>query len=278
MAIKDVASGRSDLYRLDPAIIQVKADWNSRDANDPANAEHIDTLAASIKEIGVKKPLVCYMEGDVVYVTDGHCRLAAVNKLIKAGVEIKSVPVMVEDRHSNEADRIFSQIVHNQGKPLTGIEQAKVFKRLIALGWQQKDIALKAGISGGRVSQLLELLTLPVVLQAFITDGRASASMVLNTFKKHNGDVALTVAELNGAVAVAEKQGRKRAMPKDVEGNGEGDDDGKSTSAPKNSLKKYLKFLVEAAYGDQRVDDTENMVTLSVSEADWAELMEMIDY
>ena len=272
MAIKDISAGRSDLYRVDPAMIQIKADWNSRDVSDPANEEHIQGLMASIREIGVKKPLVCYMEKDVIYVTDGHCRLTAVRRLVKAGVEIKTVPVMVEDRLSNEADRIFSQIVHNQGKPLTGIEQAKVFKRLLDLGWLQKDIASKSGMSGGRVSQLLELLTLPVVLQKFITEGRASASMVLNTFKKHNGDVALTVAELTGAVAVAQEQGRKRAMPKDTEG-GEG-----KSKTPRSNLKSHLKALVEKAYAEERIDDTEAMVTMSLSEGDWAELMEMIDY
>lgn len=277
MAIKDIANGRSDLYRVDPKLIQVKADWNSRDASDPANANHISELAASIKEIGVKKPLVCYMEGDIVYVSDGHCRLAAVMQLVNAGVEIKSVPVMVEDRHSNEADRIFSQIVHNQGKPLTGIEQANVFKRLIALGWAQKDIALKAGISGGRVSQLLELLRLPVVLQKFITEGKASASMVLMTFKKHNEDVALTVAELSGAVAVAQEQGRTRAMPKDTGEGGEGSG-GASKGATRSSIAKHLKELVEKAYADGQIDDSEETVTWSMSEDDWAELMEMIGY
>ena len=78
MAIKDVASGRSDLYRLDPKIIQIKEGWNSREATDPQNSNHIAELAASIREVGVKKPLVCYMENDIVYVTDGHCRLQAV--------------------------------------------------------------------------------------------------------------------------------------------------------------------------------------------------------
>lgn len=275
MAIKDVATGRSDLYRLDPTLIKVKADWNSRDLTDAANATHIAELKASIKEIGVKKPLVCYMEENIVYVSDGHCRLAAVNHLIAEGVEIKTVPVMVEDRFANEADRIFSQIVHNQGKPLTGIEQAKVFKRLMDLGWAQKDIALKAGLSGGRVSQLLELLTLPVVLQKFITDGKASASMVLSTFKKHNGDVALTVAELTGAVAVAAEQGRTRAMPKDTE---DGEGNSKKAKAPVNNLKRHLKELIESSYANGNVDDSEDMVTLSVSESDWAVLMEMIDY
>ncbi len=279
MAIKDIAQGRSDIYRVDPKLIQTKEGWNSRDASDPANAEHIATLAASIKEIGVKKPLVCYMENEIVYVTDGHCRLQAVMQLINAGVEIKTVPVMVEDRFANEADRIFSQIVHNQGKPLTAIEQAKVFKRLIDLGWAQKDIAVKAGMSGGRVSQLLELLTLPLVLQKFITEGKASATMVLATFKKHNGDVALTVAELNGAVAVANEQGRKRAMPKDT-GDGEGSGEGSKGSGKgsRSNLKSHLKNLIEAAYANGRIDDTENMVTMSIEEADWATLMEMIDY
>ena len=274
MAIKDVASGRSDLYRVDPAIIQIKPDWNSRDASDPANAAHIDELAASIKEIGVKKPLVGYMENEVVYVSDGHCRLAAVMQLIAAGVEIKTVPFMVENRHSNEADRIFSQIVHNQGKPLTGIEQAKVFKRLLDLGWKQNEIATKAGISGGRVSQLLELLTLPVVLQKFITEGKASASMVLSTFKKHNGDVALTVAELTGAVAVAERQGRKRAMPKDTEEGGEGSS-GAKKPAKSATIRALIVDILERANAEGNVDDSENMVTITITEDDYRSILDV---
>jgi len=276
MAIKDVASGRSDLYRLDPKIIQIKDGWNSREAQDPANATHVAELAASIKEVGVKKPLVCYMENDVVYVTDGHCRLQAVMHLIEQGVEIKSVPVMVEDRFANEADRIFSQIVHNAGKPLTALEQAKVFKRLVDLGWTQKDIALKAGFSGGRVSQLLELLILPVILQKYIIEGKASANFVLQTYKKHKQNVDETILELNGAVKVAAESGRKRAMPKDTEG--EENAPAKPAKASKKSLAAHLKLMVEKAYSDQQIDDSESMVTWSISETDWAELMEMIDY
>jgi ParB/RepB/Spo0J family partition protein len=274
MAIKDIANGRSDLYRVDPNLIQIKEGWNSREANDPANSTHVAELAASIREVGVKKPLVCYMENEVVYVTDGHCRLQAVMHLIEEGVEIKTVPVMVEDRHANEADRIFSQIVHNAGKPLTSLEQAKVFKRLVDLGWAQKDIASKAGITGGRVSQLLELLILPAILQKYIIEGKASANMVLQLYKKHKQNIDETIMELNGAVKVAEESGRKRAMPKDTAEGGAK----KEVSEARQSLKNYLKELVATAYADERVDDTEAMVTITFSEADWAELMEKIDY
>ena len=51
-----------------------------------------------------------------------------------------------------------------------------------------------------------------------------------------------------------------------------------SSKAPKSNLKRHLKAMVEKAYAEERIDDTENMVTMSISEADWAELMEMIDY
>lgn len=274
-ALKDMGQ-RKEFYQIDPRKLQIKDDWNSRDFSDPANIAHIEDLAKSIAENGVREPLKVFLEGDIAYVTNGECRLRAVMSLIARGVDIKAVPVLAEDKLANEADRLFTQFISNSGKPFGPIENAKLFKRLLDMGWQQQDIAKRTGFSGGRVSQLLELLILPVVLQKFITEGKASASMVLATFKKHNGDVALAVAELSGAVVEAEKQGRRRAMPKDA-GNGEGDGEG-SKGAPRGTLTKWLKEKVEAAYADGRIDDTENMVTMSLTEADWAELMEKINY
>lgn len=269
---------RKEFYHIDPRMLQIKAEWNSRDFSDPSNIAHVKDLAESIAENGVREPLKVYLENDVPYVTNGECRLRAVMLLIERGVDIKAVPVMAEDRLANEADRLFTQFISNSGKPFGPIENAKLFKRLLDMGWQQQDIAKKTGFSGGRVSQLLELLRLPLVLQKFIIEGKASASMVLQVWKKHNEDTALAVAELSGAVAVAAEQGRKRAMPKDTgDGEGSGEGSGKS-SGPKNSLKKHLKALVEKAYAEERIDDTESMVTMSLSEGDWAELMEMIDY
>jgi hypothetical protein len=218
------------------------------------------------------------MEDGTPYVTDGECRLRATMLAIQNGADIKTVPVVNEDRFANEADKLFSQIVLNSGKPLNAIEQGRVFKRLVGFGWAQKDIATKSGLSGGRVSQILELQTLPISLQQFIIEGKASAQMVLNVFKKYNGDLDKAFAELSGAVEVAKKEGRTRAMPKDT-GNGEGGEGGGSAkSSGGNSLKKHMKALVEKAYAEERIDDTENMVTMSLSENDWAELMEMIDY
>ena len=276
MALKDFSEGRTDQYKIDPRKLQIKQGWNTRDFSDPANAAHVEELAKSIAEIGVKRALVVNVESDIPYVVDGECRYRAVMLAIERGADIKTVPVVGEDRFANEADRLFGQLIYNSGKPFGPIENARLFKRLLDMGWQQKDIATKSGMTGGRVSQLLELLILPISLQKFITEGKASANMVMLTFKKHNGDEVAALAELEAALGVAQESGRKRALPKDTEaGEGSG---GGSTSPKGQSLKAWFKKQVEQAYADERIDDTENMVTMTLSEADWAELMEKIDY
>lgn len=279
MALKDFSEGRTDVYKIDPRKLQIKEGWNSRDFDDPANKEHVEMLAKSIAEVGVKEPLKVSVENDIPYVTNGECRYRAVMLLIERGVEIKTVPVMGEDRFANEADRLFTQFISNSGKPFGPIENARLFKRLVDMGWKQKDIADKSGMSGGRISQILELNTLPVSLQQFIIEGKASAAFVLNIFKKHMGNLEAAFAELTEAVGNAQADGRKRAMPKDTgEGEGSGEGGSKKSGGSKSNLKSFLKKLVEQAYADERIDDTESMVTMSLSEADWADLMEKIDY
>lgn len=279
MALKDFAEGRTDVYKIDPKKLKIKEGWNSRDFNDPANIEHVKTLAASIREVGVKEPLKVNMEDNVPYVTNGECRYRAVMMLIEQGVEIKSVPVMGEDRFANEADRLFTQFLSNSGKPFGPIENARLFKRLIDMGWAQKDIAGKSGMSAGRVSQLLELNTLPISIQQLIVEGKVSSAFALTVWKKHSGNLEAAFAELSAALEAANAEGRIRAMPKDT-GDGEGSEGGSKSKSggTKSNLKAYIKKLVEQAYADERIDDTENMVTMTLSEADWAELMEKIDY
>ncbi len=280
-SLKDLSQGRTDVFKVDPRRLQIKDGWNSRDFDDLANQEHVEALCKSISEVGVREPLKIFMEKDIPYVTNGECRLRAVMLAISRGVNIQTVPCMSEDRLGNEADRLFTQFLSNSGKPFGPIENARLFKRLLDMGWQQNEIAKKTGFSGGRISQLLALLQLPVALQKFITEGKASANFVLQVWKKHNEDTALALAELLEAYANAQGEGRTRALPKDGGGEG-GEGEGGSSKVKKASkgasLKSHLKAMVEKAYAEERIDDTEAMVTMSISEGDWAELMEMIDY
>jgi ParB/RepB/Spo0J family partition protein len=214
--LASISEGRSDMFRVNPKHIKVKMGWNGRDFNDPANIEHVDQLAQSIAEIGVKEPLTVSWEDGQAWLVDGECRLRATLRAIEVyKADIKTIPIKTEDRYSNDADKLFSQIIRNSGKPFTAMEQAKVYKRLLDMGWQQNDIAKKAGISAARISQILDLLTMPEPIKAMVTNGQVSASLAQATIRDHNPQVATQV--LQDAVATAQADGSNKVRPRHVE-------------------------------------------------------------
>lgn len=202
--IKEIASGRSDLYRVDPRKLQVKDGWNVRDEE----SLDLDDLMTSIKELGVKQPMTIQVENDVPYVTDGHRRYFAVMALIGQGVDIKTVPVQMEERYSNAADHIASMIVRNSGKPLTAIEQSRVFKRLVDYGLSETEIASKVGKSRQWVVNMLELNAAPEEVKALIKQGKVTATLA----QQENFDVET----LTSAVKKAESEGKTKATAKHV--------------------------------------------------------------
>lgn len=260
--IASIAEGRSDLHKLNPTKIKIKPDWNSRDFNDPTNKQHIEELALSIAEIGVRQPLTVSWENGEAWLSDGECRLRAVMLAISRGAEIKTVPVILEDRYSNDADKIFSQIIRNSGKPFSQMEQARVYKRLIDMGWQQSDIAKKAGVSAARISQILDLLTMSEPIKALVTNGSVSASMAVATLKEHAPAKALQV--LQDAVAVANSEGKEKALPRHAAPT--------EAKPPANKRSLGLVAAVKAAFESVTTevdDDDDSVVTIRMTVDQW---------
>lgn len=218
--IKGLAIGRSDIYRMDPRDLNIKDDWNCRVVNfNPEDADDI-ALAQSISQVGVKQPMTVFSEDGKVFVSDGHRRyFATMHAIEHLNAEIKSVPVQTEDRYSSEADRVFSQIIRNSGKPLAPIEQAKVFKRLIDLGWTEKDLQTKTGLARQWIIDLLELQSAPAAVTDMVTNGQVSATLAMNTMKKHGGDGRKAASELSRAVDKAGSEGKTRATAKHMGGD-----------------------------------------------------------
>jgi len=185
-SIKDIAKGRSDLYRVDPRDLKVKAGWNVRDEE----SLDLEELMTSIKEVGVKQPLTVQVENGQPYVTDGHRRYFATMKLIEQGVEIATVPVQTEDRYTNDADHVASMLVRNSGKPLTALEQARVFKRLMDYGLSQTEIAAKVGKSRQWIVNMLELNAAPEELKKLVKTGNVTATLAHKTLKQEGGEKA----------------------------------------------------------------------------------------
>ena len=260
--LASLSEGRSDLLKIDPRKLHVKRGWNTRDMNDPSNVDHVDMLAKSIAEIGVKVPLICYWEDGKAYVSSGHCRLAATMQAIEVlNVDIKTVPVIIDDRYANEADRILGQVIHNQGKPFSGLEQAKVFKKLLDLGWQQGDIAKKAGLSQGRVSQILEYLTLPAPVQAMVTAGNVSPTLAVQTVKNSASGTAAEVA-LKAGLEAAKAEGKDKIKPAHLEG----------TTVPN---KPNIRTVIHEALDSSDVDDdAEEFIVIKMPTEQWKKLRE----
>lgn len=211
--LASLSTGRKDIHSIDPRKIEIMDGWNCRDINDAETKEHIERLALSIAEIGVQEPITVWWDSNTAWVTDGHCRLWATKLAIERGIDIKSIPCKSESR-GNDADRLFSQIVRNSGKPFSAMENAKVYKRLLDLGWQQVEIAKKAGISNARVSQILDLLSMPEPIKKMVTNGEVSASLATKTLAEHNPQKATQV--LQDAVVSAKAEGKTKALPKHV--------------------------------------------------------------
>lgn len=242
--LSSISEGRSDILRVDPRKLHIKNDWNCRDISSAENKEHIETLMLSITEVGVREPLTVYWEDNKAWVADGHCRLLATMQAIKNGADIKTLPVKSELRYSSDADRLFSQQLRNAGKPFTVLEQAKLFKRLLDFGWQQGDIAKKAGMSPARVSQILDYNTMPEGVKTMVQAGQVAPSTAMAVVKAEGSKAE---AQLQQGLQQAQAEGKTKVMQKHVaEANG---------SAPK--VNKLSIFLDAMEYSDVNDDDEE---------------------
>lgn len=236
MGIKQLSVRRSDTYEVDPSTIIIDKGFNVRIPG-PELDEHIRYLADSIKEEGVKEPLTCFIEGDKLHLTSGHCRIKAVEIAKSEGVEILTVPVRLEDRYSKEEDRVLSLITRNSGKSLSQIETGEVFKKLLKYGWILSQIAQKTSYSIQHVSNILTLSGAPTEITDMVKDGKISSTLATDTVNKE-GEGAVTV--LQEAINGAEVEGKKKATKKDVD---------KVKGAKKKGIpwKKYGPMLRELA-------------------------------
>lgn len=213
--IQSLAVGRKDVLRIAPADLHIREGWNCRDVNFNPDDEDDLALAKSIAEVGVKQPLTAVWDEQKAYLTDGHRRLLATIYAIEhLSADIKSVPVQTEDRYANEAERVLSQIVRNNGKPLSAIEFSRVYKRLIDLGWTEKEIASKVGRSIQWVKNLLQLNAAPAEVANMVRENKVSATMALTALKDSGGDVTVAADRLMDAIETAKAAGKKRATPK----------------------------------------------------------------
>ncbi len=196
-----------DIFMCPPALICEESGWNVR-AESPDYLAGILELAESIRELGVLEPLTVYRRGEDIVLTNGHRRFSAINLLLAEGVEIKSIPVRLEEKGTNEADRVLSMITRNSGKPLTPLELSVVVKRLLGYGWNTKEISKKTQFSPSYIDSLLQLSSAPEALKSLVKDGQISGTTAISEIKRV-GDVEATKNLTKAVKKVKAKGGDK---------------------------------------------------------------------
>lgn len=144
--------------------------------------EHIEELAASIREKGILQPLVVVPSNGSYELIAGERRLRAA---ARAGLE--KVPVVFRDAVS-EGEMLELALVENlQREDLGPLERARAYERLLEThGLVQEEIAKKIGKSRVAVANTLRLLGLPQpVLDAMekdlLSEGHARPLLALPT-------------------------------------------------------------------------------------------------
>jgi ParB-like chromosome segregation protein Spo0J len=212
-ALKDLAESRGTLLNFDPRKIKVKTGLNVRDVRTEDNQAHIENLAQSIADIGVKTPLVIFLDGDEAYVVDGHCRLAATMLAISRGAEIATIPCIPEPRGTSDAERVLSQVLYNSGKTLSPLELGAAFRRSMQMGLTIEQISHKTGRSVSWITQMIDFQGAPKEIHEMVSQGAVSATLAAKVHKERGREAAKVLTK---AVETAKESGLTRATERHV--------------------------------------------------------------
>lgn len=214
------------LYRVPVDKIKPIPGFNVR-VESPDYIAHRDTIRASIAANGYDptKPLAGYVakEGDenVIYVTDGHTRLAAVQDFnadpdTAEKDEIAALPVMVHPKEVSLTDLTVALHTANSGRPLTPFELGVVVKRLLAEeGAKKADIATRLGVTTRYLDDVLLLANADAKVKQHVASGSVSSTMAIQLLRKDSDSAAEKIeAAVKKTAGTGKKATKKHTGPK----------------------------------------------------------------
>ena len=247
-------AGKSDLWLVKREDIKVKDGFNVRD-KDATYKAAVREYADSMKSNGFlrSKALAGFVAVEsgknVIYVTDGHTRLDAVDLANSEGAEIFKIPMIIAPSGTNAEDLTIALVTTNTGRNLRPHEVAKVVKRLVNYGMEIDEIASRLCFTKVYVENLLKLLEAPKAVRDMVKDGKVSATLAIETIKKHGEDAAKVLDE---GLATATALGKEKLTKKNI-----------APSAKKvNPFKAGVSFLREEKLDPQVSDVVIQVVAL----------------
>ncbi|MGH2630284.1 MAG: ParB/RepB/Spo0J family partition protein [Actinomycetota bacterium] len=152
--------------------------------------EEIQSLAASIREVGILQPIVVRRSGE-----EGYELVAGERRLRAAKVAgLATVPVVLRD--TGDADLLREALIENiHRQDLGPIELAEAFRQLLEdLGLKQEDLAERVGVSRSHIANTIRLLQLPLESQQLLTDAKIQAGHARALLALGDSDAMNTLA------------------------------------------------------------------------------------
>lgn len=214
-AMKAAEATSTKLYRIPIDKIKEIPDFNVR-VESADYLAHVENLSNSIATNGFDqgKPLTGYVADEdgtnVIYITDGHTRLAAVNALNEAAeddAKITVLPVIVRSPAPSLADLTVALHTGNSGRPLTPFELGVVVKRLMAEeGANKKDVAGRLSITTRYLDDVLLLANSDKKIKQHIVNGSVSSTLAIEMLR---ADADTAAEKIEAVVAKAASTGKK---------------------------------------------------------------------
>lgn len=224
--MKAAEATTTKLYRVPVDKIKPIPGFNVR-VESPDYIAHRDMIRASIAANGYDqtKPLAGYVakeEGEnVIYVTDGHTRLAAVQEFnadpdTAEKDEIAALPVMVHPKEVSLTDLTVALHTANSGRPLTPFELGVVVKRLLAEEDAKKsDIAKRLGVTSRYLDDVLLLANADAKVKQHVASGNVSSTMAIQLIRKDADSAAEKIeAAVKKTAGTGKKATKKHTGPK----------------------------------------------------------------
>jgi ParB family chromosome partitioning protein len=154
-------------------LLEIPVQGVSPNPKQPRNhfdEETIDSLAASIREVGILQPIVVRRVAGGYELIAGERRLRAARK---AG--LATIPAVVRD--SDDTDTLREAIIENiHREDLGPIELAEAFRALLDdLDLKQETLAERLGVSRSHIANTIRLLQLSPAVQQLLVDGKIQA-------------------------------------------------------------------------------------------------------
>lgn len=231
-AMIDAATGKKTDYIVRVDQLRVLPGFNVRVRETDDYRKHVESLKQSIRENGYypNKPLAGYIakdgDDDVIYVTDGHTRLEAVQEINAEDVDgtqsIEAVPIILKSAESTVADLTIALVQDNTGRPLTPYEMGVVVQRLSNLRdpakenapmFSKTDIARRLSITERYIDDLALLVGAPAKVRNAVLEGAIASTLAIQELRR---DPKKAEERLTAAVAKAKASGKSKATKKDV--------------------------------------------------------------